>query len=424
MSGELQARLVRGRDAKQERSERTRGAIVEAVLAVLAEDGVAGLTHRRAAQRSGGSLAATTYYFATKQDMIAAASNELLLSYLGLFSERVEAASGRGPADFRRFVAEMVGDSVSDFRQPTLAWCEIMLDGARHPEARKLARLWFQRMIEVWQRCARRFGLADAEAAGPAGMDFTLGALLHGLALGLDRDVAEGAFAGVPEPALRACDSPPAGEATANPARPSRRSGVTRERILEAAIHLLSTEGAAAVNYRAVAAEAGLTPGAPAYHFASVEALLAEAQALLFERSKARYRELVGSAFKSLDLTTLSELSAVIFQSEATEFHALNLATYALWLQAAREPTLRPLVQEIALDMHSGWTGLLEVAGAPRGGAEPLMIQYLFVGAFVRALACGVTASDLVVVRSRLRTELGALIEGRHWIQSAALGTA
>ena len=79
---DLAVRTVRGRAAKQERSERTRAAIVAAVISLLAEEGVAGLTHRLVAQRSGASLAATTYYFASMQDMIAEASNELLLTSL------------------------------------------------------------------------------------------------------------------------------------------------------------------------------------------------------------------------------------------------------------------------------------------------------------------------------------------------------
>jgi DNA-binding transcriptional regulator YbjK len=423
MRDNLQTRAVRGRAAKQERSERTRNAIVQAVLAVLADEGVAGLTHRRVAQRSGGSLAATTYYFATKEDMLAAASNELLLSYLGVFEDRVDAAAGNGPADFRRFVASMVGDSVSDFRPLSLAWCEIMLDGARHVETRALARLWFQRMGETWVRCARGFGLPDPEAVGPSGMDFTLGAMVQGLALGLDRSTVEGAYGGDIAPALRAQIPSGGAGAPVAPAAPSRRGGATRQRILEAAIRLLSNRGPGAVNYRSVAAEAGLTAGAPAYHFGSVDVLIAEAQALLFERSKARYRGNIGAALKTLEAATLTELAAVIFQSEVTEFEAPNLATHAIWLQAARKPALRPLVQETLADHHDGWAFMLKAVGAPRAGPAPLLLQHLFIGSFVRAAACGVTPSDLVAMRARLRAELTAVIEGRHWIQQSGAET-
>jgi AcrR family transcriptional regulator len=204
------------------------------------------------------------------------------------------------------------------------------------------------------------------------------------------------------------------------PARPrlSPRAAATRERILEAAIRLLATRGAVAVNYRLVALEAGLTAGAPAYHFPSTEALLAEAQALLFSRSKVRHREVMSSAFEGLDLATMVELTAVIFQSEATEFGHANLAAYAIWLQAAREPELRPLVHGALAERYRAWSRVLLTVGAVNTGAEPLLVQYLFAGALVRALAAGVTPNDLVKIRWRLKDDLNALVVGRHWVQS------
>jgi DNA-binding transcriptional regulator YbjK len=414
---DLAAGTVRGRAAKQERSERTRSAIVGAVVSALADQGVAGLTHRLVAQRSGASLAATTYYFESKQDMIAEASNGLFRAHLDEIQRLAGQDFGRGAAGFRRFVAELAAGAMGERQPKTLAWCEVVLDGARRPEAQALTRSWYARLIQAWARIARAFEVPYPAIAARSGLDITVGALFHGLALDLGPATLAATLGG----RVAAADlfELAGAEGAEPPAEPlGAKATATRERILEAAISLLAARGAGSVNYRSVALEAGLTPGAPAYYFSSSKALLAEAQTLLFSRSKARYREVMSSAFKDLDLAIMVELTAVIFQSEATEFGALNLAAYSIWLQAAREPELRPLVQEALADLYRAWSRILLTVGAVNNGAEPMLVQHLFVGAQVWAMATGVTPNDLVKIRWRLRDDLTALAEGRHWIQS------
>jgi DNA-binding transcriptional regulator YbjK len=406
-----------GRRAKQERSERTRGAIIDAVISVLADVGVAGLTHRLVAQRSGASLAATTYYFESKQDMIVEASEALLRNHLADLARLAEQAPGVGAGAFRRFVARVAANGVGEDRTRTLAWCEIVLDAARRPDCYGQTRTWYERLIRVWSQVARAYEAPYPAIAARFGSDLTLGALFHGLGLGLSAETLWATLGG----RIAAAELfPPAPAEAADKPRPrlSPRAAATRERILEAAIGLLAARGAAAVNYRAVALEAGLTPGAPAYYFSSAKALLGEAQVLLFSRSKARYREVMSSAFNGLDLAMMVELTAVIFQSEATEFGPLNLAAYAIWLQAAREPELRSLVQEALADLYRAWSSILLTVGAVNNGPEPLLVQYLFAGAQIWAMTAGVTPSDLVNIRWRLRDDLTALAMGRHWIQS------
>ena len=411
------ARTAGKRRAKQERSERTRRAVIEAVIALLAEVGVAGLTHRLVAQRAGASLAATTYYFESKQDMIAEASEALLRSYLDNLAQLAEKVRGGGAADFRRFVAQVAADGVGEQRTRTLAWGEILLDAARHPASHGLTRTWYERLTRVWTQVARAFEAPYPAIAARSASDIILGALFHGLGLGLGPETLRATLSGK----VAAADLFPPGldKADGSPPRPlSARAAATRERILEAAIGLLAARGADAVNYRSVALEAGLTPGAPAYYFSSSRALLGEAQVRLFSRSKAHYREVMSSAFNGLDLAMMVELTAVIFQSEATEFGALNLAAYAIWLQAAREPEVRALVQDALAELYRAWSRILLTVGAANTGAEPLLVQYLLVGAQIWAMAAGVTPSDLVNIRWRLRDDLTALAEGRHWIQS------
>jgi len=418
---DLAVRTVRGRAAKQERSERTRAAIVGAVISLIAEQGVAGLTHRRVAQRSGASLAATTYYFAGKQDMIAEASNELLRTSLADLTALAEKTRGGGEHGYRRFVARLAANGMGEHRERALAWCEILLDGARRPEAHALTRKGFERLVQVWTQIARAFGVPYPAIAARSGLDIIVGAFLHGLALELEPEALWATLGG----RVNGAELFPAAEAPAPlPAPPPRRlaarAAATRERIVETAIRLLATRGAGAVNYRMVALEAGLTAGAPAYHFPSTEALLAEAEGLVLARWRARHREVMNSAFEGLDLATMVELAAVIFQSEATEFGLQNLATYGVWLQSTRQPELRPRVHAALDALYRAWGRNLLTVGAVNNGAEPLLVQYLLVGGLVRAMAAGVTPNDLVKIRWRLKDDLNALVEGRHWIQAKA----
>jgi AcrR family transcriptional regulator len=210
--------------------------------------------------------------------------------------------------------------------------------------------------------------------------------------------------------------------APAPPRRLAARAAATRARIVETAVQLLAARGAGAVNYRMVALEAGLTAGAPAYHFASAEDLLAEAETQLLARWRTRQLEAMNSAFEGLDLATMVELAAVIFQSEATEFGLQNLATCGVWLQSTRQAPLKPLVRAALADLYRVWGRNLLTVGAVNNGAEPLLVQYLLVGGLVRAMAAGVTPNDLVKIRWRLKDDLNALVAGRHWIQARGPG--
>jgi len=62
-----------------------RAAIVDGAVKAIAREGLASLTHRRAAMEAGASLTATMYHFTTKDDLLVAASERLI----GAEAERV-----------------------------------------------------------------------------------------------------------------------------------------------------------------------------------------------------------------------------------------------------------------------------------------------------------------------------------------------
>ena len=127
----------------KERSPRERGPyaagvqrrreLLEAVLRIVAQDGVSAVTHRAVAAEAEASLRATTYYFATKEDMI----REAFRFFSEQSLEQIEATSQRyldrnvRPADAVALIFETV---VQESRNPNTSWAaefELILAIAR-----------------------------------------------------------------------------------------------------------------------------------------------------------------------------------------------------------------------------------------------------------------------------------------------------
>jgi AcrR family transcriptional regulator len=178
----------------------------------------------------------------------------------------------------------------------------------------------------------------------------------------------------------------------------------------------LIVEGPGAVNFRQIAKRAGLTPAAATYHFKTVDDLLQVAQKQLFAESKDRYRAGVsGGGQRHGDMDQLVDLTAVVFQREATEQGRRSLATFAIWLEAARRPELRPMVWRAIADQSFAWQRLLDplsIAPLPTCG---LLAQAVFVGKLVRILSTGALTADLAKVRREFAEDLSALADGTFW---------
>src|SRR4051812_38641035 len=87
----------------------------------------------------------------------------------------------------------------------------------------------------------------------------------------------------------------------------SERKSETRERILEAATQLFRRHGIDAVGVDAIMHRAGLTHGGFYAHFASKEALVAEASAASLERAADRWQRISEAEEPSVALTKIVE---------------------------------------------------------------------------------------------------------------------
>lgn len=129
--------------------EGRRRAIVSAAAALVAEDGLPALTHRRVAARAGVPLGATTYYFATLDEM-----GEAALAHLAQDVDRelrevardLDAAGG----DVRA-LARGLHEYLSQTERLRVD-AALYIAGVLHDDMRPLALRWFDGLCEILRR--------------------------------------------------------------------------------------------------------------------------------------------------------------------------------------------------------------------------------------------------------------------------------
>lgn len=135
--------------------------------------------------------------------------------------------------------------------------------------------------------------------------------------------------------------------ATANPAEtPLRSRGAARRlQLLEATVRLIGRGGIAAVDHRAVAAEANVPLGSTTYYFASKDEMVAEALEHVADRESARIAAALEGGLLDTAADTLPErLADTLIEIWAGDLVVL-LAQYELYLESARRPDLRPAAE-------------------------------------------------------------------------------
>lgn len=123
-----------------------RQAIIDAAVALVSEDGVAELTHRRVAARAQVSLGATTYYFSSLEELKAEALAQLaqrLHESLDQIEETL-AATGGDPTTLATWLHDYLTDTAQVRIDSALTY-----SAANDTELRPLALRWSERMVEI-----------------------------------------------------------------------------------------------------------------------------------------------------------------------------------------------------------------------------------------------------------------------------------
>lgn len=144
--------------------------IADAVIAVLAERGSRGLTHRAVDEVAGLPAGSTSYYVRTRAQLLASAVPRLA---------ELDAASLGSTRDSRQSLIDAMHDAVhGPGRQRTIARYELVLEAARRPEIRQALNEGTEMLLSG---LIRMFSSSPAEEAHIKAMDVM--AFLDGMLL-------------------------------------------------------------------------------------------------------------------------------------------------------------------------------------------------------------------------------------------------
>ncbi|MCD0486476.1 TetR family transcriptional regulator [Streptacidiphilus sp. ASG 303] len=163
----------------------TRDRIVHAVLRIIGEHGVAGVTNRRIAAEAGVSLGSLTYHFATQHDLL----RESLLQFVREETQRfTDLADGhrRDGVDTLEEAGALVGRVAAgiDFDSERIAPFELYIQAGRDPQLREAAAECFAAYDRLAASILSALGVPDAERAAGAVVALVTGLQLRRLATG------------------------------------------------------------------------------------------------------------------------------------------------------------------------------------------------------------------------------------------------
>jgi len=159
------------------RGQARRAALLDAAVEVIAEQGVAGATHRAIAARAGMSTSTTSYFFSSLDQLIAAALNvvgERIVARVDAVTASVADAELSPQEAIDRFVDAVLSEPEPD----TVAQFEIYLECRRRPHLQPTAHRIMASIERGAEESLRALGVGHAEERAPMVV-----ALLDGLAL-------------------------------------------------------------------------------------------------------------------------------------------------------------------------------------------------------------------------------------------------
>ncbi|MGN9809267.1 TetR/AcrR family transcriptional regulator [Micromonospora sp. BQ11] len=193
--------------------------------------------------------------------------------------------------------------------------------------------------------------------------------------------------------------------------RLSARGRHRRDLLLDAAGEVLMTQGFAALSHRAVAQQADLPLAATTYYFKTLDELVTEAVQRLADRWLATAREAVDRLPRTLDHpgATAEAVLDVVTLTPAGAMPAEPgrlLTLYGRYLEAARHPGLRPVIDRYNDAIDDLLREILRRGGLTASLDDARLVLAVVDGALPRALAAG---QPVAAVRAPVERLLRAL---------------
>lgn len=165
----VSAEQVPGRGRRYDPERRSR--LIDTALAVIADKGVAGTTHREIARRADVPLGSMTYHFANMEELLCLAFSRFVETCAARFDVRMETAVTSAQAQ-EALVQAIVVDYLATPDDMILAY-ELYAAASRKPLLREVMQHW----MEESQRSLRRHFAADDARTVDA---FIGGLIVHG----------------------------------------------------------------------------------------------------------------------------------------------------------------------------------------------------------------------------------------------------
>ncbi|MCB5167532.1 TetR family transcriptional regulator [Streptomyces bambusae] len=161
----------------------TRQSIVDAVLRIIGQDGVAAVTNRRIAKEAAVSLGSVTYHFATQHDLLRESLLHFVTEETRTFTALADDCSdGLDLGQAVEVVARVAGGTAFDDRH--IAPFELYVQAGRDERLRAAAAECFAAYDRLAARILGQLGVPDAERMAGVAVALVFGQQLRRLATG------------------------------------------------------------------------------------------------------------------------------------------------------------------------------------------------------------------------------------------------
>jgi DNA-binding transcriptional regulator YbjK len=186
------------------------------------------------------------------------------------------------------------------------------------------------------------------------------------------------------------------------------RGTARRRLLLEAAVRVIGRGGIAAVDHRAVAAEAGVPLGSTTYYFESKDDMVAQALNYVADREAERLRAAADRGLLDGGAESLpARLADAVIDAWAGDREVL-LAQYELYLESARRDDLRPAAERWDAAYRELLLGALEQLGVTDPDRRARLLCAGLDGLLLDHVATGSDPADLRQLAVELIERLAA----------------